>query len=76
MTETGDYRLRPAAEWEQEEGVTVRDPDGWRAGDVEWDLPITVMEFRRLCATSTVEDHRLRRRHAPARPAPRTRSKA
>lgn len=50
-----DPDLRPPTEWEAFTGIKVRDPDGWRADGLGWDVPITREDFERRCASSTTE---------------------
>jgi hypothetical protein len=48
-----DYRLRTPQEWAEDQGVEIY-LDGWRLAGVPLDLPITVQEFWRYCAQTSL----------------------
>ncbi len=45
--------LRTPEQWEAHYGITVRDPDGWRADNQPWEQPITLPDFWRRIIRST-----------------------
>ena len=47
--------LRYPEEWEEIEGVWVRDPDGWRNNNIPWDMPISHATWQTLSGVSTIE---------------------
>lgn len=50
-----EMKLTPV-EWQEIEGVTILDPDGWRmAGAPAWDEPITRDDFLKRMSISTVQ---------------------
>lgn len=53
--DAADTVLRTPDQWCTEHGIRVLDPDGWRHGDaLPWDTPISLDEFFRRLAKSTV----------------------
>lgn len=47
--------LKRPREWAEEKHLVVRDADGWRNDQQDWDDPVTEAEFDRRIAESTVE---------------------
>lgn len=46
----------PPGQWCRAYGVTILDPDGWRHADAHpWDEPVTLAEFWRRAARSTID---------------------